>query len=1080
MAKKPTKTNRTFHQELVLNQWLVSLFYKNLPEFSRLLDGLEGISETGQTRFFEKLCEGLFNPNKISITDLRRYDLNIIQHWQKITEHRHTENGKLEMKYFQYLSLLFTEIYLDYYFNRQTQLLAELNQFLLAGKRDLPEKFSNFQPYIAEDLNKLAFWNATGSGKTLLMHCNLLQYQHYLGKKVTVYLLTPNDGLSQQHLKEFSESGIDAALFDKQKGIGLFDQTVQILDIHKLGEKDGDKTIAVDHFEGGDKLVLVDEGHSGMSGDKWVAMRNRLIGDGFAFEYSATFGQSIKDRKTVGDLIKAAKKKQGELDEAEQLAFRLKSPFEVYAKSILFDYSYKYFYADGYGKESLILNLDGDYLEQGDNDKKYFLAGLLAFYQQLFVFGQNEALLKQAYLLEKPLWVFVGSKVNDDDSDLLLVLNYLAFFLNEPQKTQAWLAEILAGKAFLDKSGQAVFRNRFTALSEWQENIAGLYADILERVFNVSSPQRLSVVNLKKAEGEFGLKVGSGDYFGVINIGDSSKFAKTVNEQAAFDYANDEFAEGLFGQLNAENSRLQLLMGSKKFTEGWSSWRVSTMGLLNIGRNEGSQIIQLFGRGVRLKGQDFSLKRTQNDPLAARFNVKVLETLNIFGVRANYMQQFREYLNEEGVKTLDEMITLDFPVRKTLPSGVKLKTLRLKEGYKDNQKMGFKRQQAVALYEIPAKWQGKLKKIEVSLDLYPRLEALATDTKAIRTQGDLRNEGKLNAALFPFFDWDKIYLDLWQLKLSRTWFNLQLDKAKLRAFVENNRDWYRLYIPQNELAVNHFAAVEKQQKILQELLTLYTEQFYQRLKGAYEAEHYTAVEVSETDGSLLEKYTIAIMPEEKACEQKLIELADLIRQGDLGKALHWTPPFEQMKALLFQGHLYQPLFHLEKGENLPLSIAPTALNEGECDFVQDLMLAEKQGNLTAWLGNRSLYLLRNAANKSKGLGFALAGNFYPDFLLWIVDHQSGEQWLSFIDPKGIRNLDENDPKFGLDAEVKALGEKINVPNLHLSAFILSVTKQADLVHFSQKTAEEFTESHILFIHDKDYLPQLFAMILEGK
>ncbi len=27
-------------------------------------------------------------------------------------------------------------------------------------------------------LNKLAYWSATGSGKTLLMHANILQYQH--------------------------------------------------------------------------------------------------------------------------------------------------------------------------------------------------------------------------------------------------------------------------------------------------------------------------------------------------------------------------------------------------------------------------------------------------------------------------------------------------------------------------------------------------------------------------------------------------------------------------------------------------------------------------------------------------------------------------------------------------------------------------------------------------------------------------------------------------------------------------------------------------------------------------------------
>ena len=54
-----------------------------------------------------------------------------------------------------------------------------------------------------------------------------------------------------------------------------------------------------------------------------------------------------------------------------------------------------------------------------------------------------------------------------------------------------------------------------------------------------------------------------------------------------------------------------MLIGSKKFTEGWSSWRVSSMGLMNIGRGEGPEIIQLFGRGVRLRGYNTSLKRSR-------------------------------------------------------------------------------------------------------------------------------------------------------------------------------------------------------------------------------------------------------------------------------------------------------------------------------------------------------------------------------------------------------------------------------------------------------------------------------------
>ncbi len=66
--------------------------------------------------------------DRVTEAELRRYDLNIVAHWQKITHRRNAVTGEiLTMKYFQYLSLLFTEIYLDWYFNRRQDLLDGLN-----------------------------------------------------------------------------------------------------------------------------------------------------------------------------------------------------------------------------------------------------------------------------------------------------------------------------------------------------------------------------------------------------------------------------------------------------------------------------------------------------------------------------------------------------------------------------------------------------------------------------------------------------------------------------------------------------------------------------------------------------------------------------------------------------------------------------------------------------------------------------------------------------------------------------------------------------------------------------------------
>lgn len=112
------------------------------------------------------------------------------------------------------------------------------------------------------------------------------------------------------------------------------------------------------------------------------------------------------------------------------------------------------------------------------------------------------------------------------------------------------------------------------------------------------------------------------------------------------------------------------------------------------------------------------------------------------------------------------------------------------------------------------------------------------------------------------------------------------------------------------------------------------------------------------------------------------------------------------------------------------------------------------------------------------MGFALAGNFYPDFLLWLVDDTTGQQWLSFIDPKGIRQINLTDPKFGLYQEVKVLQEKLADPNLVLNAFILSRTKFTDILNKSC-TEQDLEERHVLFMEHggPSYLPKMFGRMV---
>ena len=119
---------------------------------------------------------------------------------------------------------------------------------------------------------------------------------------------------------------------------------------------------------------------------------------------------------------------------------------------------------------------------------------------------------------------------------------------------------------------------------------------MLRRVFNADIGASLHLDELKGADGEIALRIGNNNDFGVINVGDASTLCKLCAEHEELKVSVRNFAGSLFHHINQKDSDLHVLVGSKRFTEGWNSWRVSMMGMLNVGQSEGSQVIQLFGR----------------------------------------------------------------------------------------------------------------------------------------------------------------------------------------------------------------------------------------------------------------------------------------------------------------------------------------------------------------------------------------------------------------------------------------------------------------------------------------------------
>ncbi|MBN8684036.1 MAG: DEAD/DEAH box helicase family protein [Chitinophagales bacterium] len=1069
-----------FHDKIVLNKYVLSLFgidaigakilSKNGMEVFRelKLSNSEGYTEEGNTRFLSQLKAHLYLTEHLTEAMLQQYDENIVRYTREISEGR---EDLVVWKYFQYLSLLFTEIYLDKFFGNKKQLQHDLNQFVREFNESQVDKaqkvklakgetLHQVKPFKDSDLNKLAFWNATGSGKTLLMHLNIKQYLHCAQKHgkahgSKILLITPNEPLSRQHLLDFQLSGIPANIFSKNQS-GMFSgREVEIIEVSKLSEESRDKTVAVDSFES-HNLVLVDEGHGGMSGEQWKKFRDQLSTTGFAFEYSATFGQAISA---------AAKGKKEELT-------------QEYAKSILFDYSYKYFYEDGYGKDYRILNLKDDNV---DFKKKYLTANLLSYYQQLLLF-KDKAHIATQFRLFKPLWVFVGSSVNavrkeegKDTSDVLDIVHFLSDFLKNKAEYTEYIRLILNNKAgLLDAKGYSIFEGSFNYLDALEWSAEAIFEGINKDVFHNQTPgANLYLDNLKGASGELGLRVGDTDrYFGVINVGDEKKLHDLALSNGIMGKDQD-FSESLFGQINLAQPKydINMLIGSKKFSEGWSSWRVSAMGLMNIGKSEGSQIIQLFGRGVRLQGYQFSLKRSQgldefqkpDNIRAVRQYLRPLETLQVFGVKANYMEQFKKLLEEEGLPAnTGDWVTITIPTQnKADIVAADLKLIQVQENE------DFRKKELLRLKLDTTAFQNR----QVEIDWYPKIDSLeSARQRKVELNKDICY---LESTHLSWIDWAKVYLELQRFKSDKGFYNLEISLDTLKSILQSNA-WYRIYIPKDKMAFGSFKNVLVWQELALVLLKKYIEQFYLYHKNKFNAEHIETRNLLPTDENLILEYDVRVNKNEEVAEieERFIRLKQVFSE-DAFKVLQIATQIEAFDHLV---HLYKPLIYVGKGYADRVQVFPLALNDAEYQFMKDFesVIAKEQ----AAHGIAEVFLLRNQSKKGIGF-FAEGNNFYPDFILWLKKGQ--QQYLTFIDPKGIRNSKGiNDPKIQF---FRFLSERVQpqvaASGLVLNAFIISNTKWLEVNWKGTLTIDDFNRNHVYFQEDQRtiYIAQMLKDML---
>ena len=123
--------------------------------------------------------------------------------------------------------------------------------------------------------------------------------------------------------------------------------------------------------------------------------------------------------------------------------------------------------------------------------------------------------------------------------------------------------------------------------------------DVLRYVFNAPSHGEMEVSFRPSDRSQVALKLRTTeDHFALIKTGQMPDWLK--NELQRFNPNESYETEGYFEQLNGDDSRVNILMGSRSFYEGWDSNRPNVANFINIGVGKDARkfILQSVGRGV--------------------------------------------------------------------------------------------------------------------------------------------------------------------------------------------------------------------------------------------------------------------------------------------------------------------------------------------------------------------------------------------------------------------------------------------------------------------------------------------------
>ncbi len=496
-------------------------------------------------------------------------------------------------------------------------------------------------------LNRMGFWMATGSGKTLVI-VKLMQLLHLLMARgeipsQDILLLTHRDDLLSQlenHIREYNQAGAEPhlVLHDlkdypriKREYPSLFqgqERHVYCYRSDNLSDEQKEKIVDFHNYDAdGRWYVLLDEAHKGDQEDsKRQHIFSILSRNGFLFNFSATFTDLREVATTVCN-------------------FNLSE-----------------FIRKGYGKHVAVLQQEARYFKpeedysESEKQKVVLMALLMLAYARRHA---TDLQAQHAEMYHRPLLVVLVNSVNTQDADLKL------FFRELVRIAGGQVADSAVALAAADLANDLAQRPQ-TLFEQNHELMADLpmlkglrLADLLRDAFNADAPGEVEVLLRPSDRKELAFKLKTSDLpFAVIKIGDISNWLK--NELGGYEVSERLGDEGYFAGLNDADSPVNMLLGSRGFYEGWDSTRPNVITYINIGTGTEAQkfILQSAGRGVRvqpLPGKRRRLLFLHNAGeidstryAAAEGQAEALETLLIFSTNREALRQVLQGLQAAG------------------------------------------------------------------------------------------------------------------------------------------------------------------------------------------------------------------------------------------------------------------------------------------------------------------------------------------------------------------------------------------------------------------------------------------------